>query len=84
LAELAGLIPFAVIGVLQLPIMPRFPSFITRTVTGTLVLRGVTSSWQFMRNEPSPEIRKPVPPDARRETPIAAGRPKPMVPSPPR
>jgi hypothetical protein len=55
----------------------------TRATTGMSSATAVATSWQVIRKEPSPQTATTVRPGLPTLAPMAAGRPKPMVPSPP-
>ncbi len=54
-----------------------------KTLTGISCTAAVAISWQFMISEPSPARQTTVSSGQATLAPIAAGRPKPIVPRPP-
>ena len=54
-----------------------------RTLTGTLLILAVAISWLFIWNEPSPAMQTTCSSGQPILAPMAAGKPKPIVPRPP-
>jgi hypothetical protein len=63
--------------------MPRKLLFSTNIFTGMRFAATVASSWMFIWKLPSPSISTNGLSGLANQAPMAAGRPKPMVPSPP-
>ena len=63
--------------------MPKWPLFIRKTLTGMSWWAAVANSWQTMIRLPSPARQTTVSSGHATLAPIAAGRPKPIVPRPP-
>ena len=55
----------------------------TSTFTGTRLMAAVAISWLFIWNDPSPATHTTVLSGHPMAAPMAAGKPKPMVPRPP-
>ena len=63
--------------------MPRQRLSRIMTFTGTSLMAAVAISWEFIWNDPSPAMQTTVASGFATAAPMAAGKPKPMVPSPP-
>ena len=63
--------------------MPKWPLFIRKTLTGISCWAAVANSCTFITRLPSPARQTTVSSGQATLAPIAAGRPKPIVPRPP-
>ena len=63
--------------------MPRARLSRMSTFTGTPLMAAVAISWEFIWNDPSPATQTTWSSGQPKAAPMAAGKPKPMVPRPP-